>query len=424
MGSYEEFLNKVGDRYDIIYPEQYETKYHKVQIGNKYGVVNSDGDLVLPVEYENLELARISFFGECIILRDSNNGYTFLDSNGSIIEQPDQYDRSKLEWKDVGAGVSIACEEKYYDTALLTSKGVELYPHGYENVYLSKNGICILRHNHTSGFYAFDAVKGIVLSELEAYTFNNIYENYGEEDFGVELLTEEKVIEGDDVLYMNTSTLVDFDGNVIYKDFSGGIEYYFEGKRVIMYSFDKSLNKVYGFGTVDHPYSIDYKYEYIDALKKSDYLYRDDFYLDVLKEVDYVGKNDLYLVRKNHKYGVISEIEEEIIPIMYDHIIYCKSNDTFVLYDGDKVCLFKNGTYITAESKEFSVKNGILRVVTAQNCSYGVCMFNAEDDEYYDVGWNENWIDDIQGTLERLAEVPGLDGCEEAEKYLEGNKCC
>lgn len=130
----ENSLVRVGNTFGIAY--QRKNSEPSVYLHKRFGLLKSNGDLLLPIEYEGISMP---IFSDCIVLRSNKLGYAVIDSTGNFVVPFGKYN--------------------YIDG----------YDNGYARVKLGKN---------TNGLRETDALWGII-DENGKEVLKPIYKNIG-----------------------------------------------------------------------------------------------------------------------------------------------------------------------------------------------------------------------------------------------------
>ena len=77
---HEKSLVRVGETYGVAFERKTSTP--AVYLRERYGLLKTNGELLLPIEYEGIAMP---IFSNCIVLRSYGKGYAVIDFNGNII---------------------------------------------------------------------------------------------------------------------------------------------------------------------------------------------------------------------------------------------------------------------------------------------------------------------------------------------------
>lgn len=135
---HEESLVRVGKTYGVAYPRK--TTEPAVYLRKIYGLLKSNGELLIPIEYEGIVMPK---FSNRIVLRSCKSGYAVIDSKGDFVVPFGKYN--------------------YIDG----------YQQGYARVKLGKQ---------TNGLWETDALWGIIDEdgkEVLKPIYKNIWSFYG-----------------------------------------------------------------------------------------------------------------------------------------------------------------------------------------------------------------------------------------------------
>lgn len=89
--------------YDFIYNFDFYNNMMVLEIGSKYGCATSGGKIVVPVEYNNIQMHK------CVIAAQKDNKYGFLNLSGEL-RIPFQY----IDYIECENVLYMDDEEKYY----------------------------------------------------------------------------------------------------------------------------------------------------------------------------------------------------------------------------------------------------------------------------------------------------------------------
>ena len=132
--------------YDYIFP--FSGGLAKVNLNEKYGIINLRGETVTPLKYDRIgNLNRTDELNFCcgLIKVSLNKKYGFIDKNGREII-PIKYD-NVYDFVDGLAGVNIDGKCGFIDT-----NGREIIPIKYDNIFEFNDGLAVVMLDHKYGF--------------------------------------------------------------------------------------------------------------------------------------------------------------------------------------------------------------------------------------------------------------------------------
>lgn len=109
----EEIIVDYGEYDDIT--QVFNGKYYKVEKDNKYGIIDYNGNSIVPVSYEYITISNILDDKECIFICELNNKYDYINESGKVMLSSE----NNLYSSD------ISCYNKFndeYDTVVVIGK--------------------------------------------------------------------------------------------------------------------------------------------------------------------------------------------------------------------------------------------------------------------------------------------------------------
>jgi len=301
------------------------TSYFPVYTNGKWGVINSNGDVIIQPEYDEMVTIPDNKTDIFICMYNVNydeNTYKtkVLNSKNKeilkeyeLVEAIDNYDKNNNIWyeKDI---LKVKNDEKY---GLINNSGKELLACEYDeimpilgikNSYILKYGDNVGLSDNTGRIIinpVYKEIKAIGEDYKEGYITINNENKYGVIDFTGKVILDNKY---EDVTVCGDKKYVVKDSGV-YKIIS------LDGETLIDTGFDevKSINgdniiikkgSNYGVITSSKEVKISTQYE----------------------ELKYIYSN-YYIAKKDGKYGIVDINNEEKLPFEYSSIAYNKDSD-------------------------------------------------------------------------------------------------
>lgn len=306
----------------------FEENVLKVQKEGKYGLINIDGSLVLPCEYDNITILK-GIKNSLIIKKDGKLG--IADSNGKIII-PAQYNdvnaltqdytkgyivsNSESKYGVIKSDGQIALECKYSEIKniednnnyivkeastwkVINENGTTSLEGKVDNAVDMNNGNIVLNNN---GKYSIINNEGneIIPAEFEelTYAFNDIYIAKKDGKYGL----------------INTSGEVKVDYR--YNDI--------KLNKTTNYLKAKNENDTYDYITSDLLVKLTAKNETVlngfISVKFDDDVKYYNYNLEEKSNKDVYGSNTLFAVKQNGKYGLTNKAGKTIVQPIYDDI--------------------------------------------------------------------------------------------------------
>lgn len=354
-------INKEGKeltpfKYDWIFNEGHQ--WIIVRNGGtgskKYGLINDKGTELIPVEYDDIEVDSNSYLN---VVRNNLSG--LMDTSGRILI-PAEYSKLNIKY-----GVVVCYKNNAYGA--LTISGKIIVPFEYDNIIPAPDGnIAVLKQNKYGwvdytgrqickpnyDFFGYFADGNSVFSTGGKYGFMDIngreivpsvYEGMWDFSNG-RALVKQKGLYGYVDIYGKPVTPVEYEAAWPFKEgrarvhMSGKCAYIdSSGKKITSFKFTQGSDFNQGLAIV----SFDNKKGFINL--NGDIVYSD--------ECSFLGnfRKGLSLKGKIGKYGMIDRSFNEIIPAIYDTIIFSHGNFIIANQSGQKVIYNMNGKVLAGK---------------------------------------------------------------------------
>ena len=335
------FINIQNSNIDYTIEKVTSFNYFKIYINEKYGVIDSKGNIVIEPKYANIDIPNPSkplFVVSTVYNPDSEDNETQVinEKNEKILTQYEKV--LPIQLKDANTKVpyekSVLMYKEKDKYGIIDYNGNKITEANYETIesLLYKEG-CLLVSN--DGKYGVINILGKVLINTEYdsisadgyYDVENEYKKAGfivgirkEEGYRYGYISSkaEKIL---DVECNQVSRLTEINGNDIYL-------YVTKNGQVGVYK-----NK--------------------DQVIKNSY-----------EQVEYDKNNDVFIVKKDNKYGMVNNKNEIILPMEFDYI----------MISGNKVNAEKGGkkTNYDTTGKELDLKN--ITIISTENSNYYITI--------------------------------------------------
>lgn len=286
----------------------------------KYGIIDENGKLVLPCEYDYIQQPSIYSKYTNIFLAKINNSVIVFDQNLSIISSKDI-----LDYWEVQGNIFVINKEK--KIGIIDYEGKQKIPFIYDTLYTEHS---VPRISSLIG--KIDSLYGLISLEneiIQPFNYKYIYAlNYG-------LLAYVDKNNKVGILNHDGSIMIPFEYDAIHsnwyshdyqkKEFPNTENIFIVEKNGKIGTIDGRNNEIIPIIYDGLSGWIEYGPEAHYAIYNGKYgiiSYKGEVIIPIV--YDYVGipQNDIMLVRKNGKYGVISWQNKSILPCTFEKIIF------------------------------------------------------------------------------------------------------
>lgn len=348
----------------------YEQGVLKVKKDNKYGLINYSGNIILPIEYDEITALQ-GIENSFIIKKEQQLG--LCDNKGNIIIEP-KYKEIKSINNDYKNGYIVVNNENKYGVIDFT-KTVIFEPKYEEIKPITSNGIYIVKENSklkvinqqaeellNDKFSDAKQINGenIVFIKNKKYGIINtkgeikIEAQYEELEyiFGQYYIAKKDGKYG--IVNISNEEKLGFEYNSItYYKQAGFIETSKENEEASQILNEKFEKKLEGIIT-----NINTQKSYIRVRINDEYKYY-NFQLEEKSQIEILNDNTLFLSKKDGKYGYIDKNGNIVVDYIYEDATEQNSYGfAAIKKDGKWGAIDKNGT-IVAENK-YELKNNIL----------------------------------------------------------------
>lgn len=354
-----EGLTKATNAYSVVY--EFHDSYAKVRGGESYGLIDRDGNMVLPCNYNSLKL-----YGKVALVKTSSWGVVGLDGREIV---PCRYSEEKIAVFPEEELIRIETGMQEYH--FINYEGKDIIPNGLRAV------IGAGKEWNKDDRVTFS--EGMAAASL---TTNDPYHTYGFVDKSGKVVIPAR--------YRYPAIFQDglawADGSLINK----------KGEVISLEDIIHS-DLVNGYGDYDHGILItkgsNNRYGLWDIIKKKeivapvyDWISSD---YDATYGCRFFVKDSIILVQNDKKYGAVTANGKEIVPCQYSYaeiingfVRVCQEigyNRAYGLYNKEGKELLKCGEYSRIEV----VEDGILatRVKDVKLTVVAGCIFNLEGNE-------------------------------------------
>jgi hypothetical protein len=278
---------------EIILPFKYDQitlqseNYFTIEINNKYGIVNSKGEITLEPSYDMITFFYVNDFA----IAEKNNKAWFIDFNGNILNTK-EYDKIDYVARD------LYIVEQLGKKGLVNANIDEIFPVKYEDIAAYSEPYFSISEDGL--LYNLADSEGNIISE-SGYTFIQSYYYYNEkgEDYNIEYrLSFGEKIEGLDSV-AGYANITGQNGLVGIIDL--------EGKQVVdpVFNYINIVNKNYFIGYKSFSVGI------FNFSNPENAIYS-------ASNIDMIP--GYYIVNQNNTIGLLNTDLEEIIPFEYQSL--------------------------------------------------------------------------------------------------------
>lgn len=309
----------------------YEQNLLKVKKDNKYGLINLDGSLVLPCEYDNI-YALEGISNSIIISKDGKLG--LVDSTGNKVIDL-EYKEIKNFGKDYKQGYIIKNQEDKY--GIISYSKMQILPNQYEDIkqvygtslfvisqagkqkVIKQDGSVVISDGFDSISQIIDGTaQGVIFVKGGKYGLMNaegktvidpIYE-YLKQAKSQDFIAKQNGKYG--VISQDKTTKLDFNFTGISYDSTADL-FTAEDENYNSIVFDGQYNKKLE-GIVS---DINTDKGYLKIRINDEYKYY-NFKFEEKKNTELFTSNDIFLSKKNGKYGYVDKNGNVIVDYIYD----------------------------------------------------------------------------------------------------------
>lgn len=263
-----------------------------VKKDNKLGLVNEKGQIIIPIEYKDILTMKEAYNSEYIIVNNENK-YGVISTSGKIVIEP-KYELVKY----LNSSKLYAVKENGI-LKLINSEGQIVLESGYEDIIEAKGEDIVI---FKTGKYGIMTVAGVekipaTYDDLK-YLFSIYYIAKKDGKYGIINSSNETIVNFD---YLNMTYIED--GNFIEADIA-------DSQTVV---FDSNLSqKLTGIIS-----EINTDKGYIKIYTGNEYKYY-NFKFEEKRNIDVLTSNTLFLSKKDGKYGYVDKNGTLVIDYIYD----------------------------------------------------------------------------------------------------------
>ena len=335
------FINIQNSNTDYTIEKVTSFNYFKIYINEKYGVIDSNGNIIIEPKYGNIDIPNPSkpLFVVSTVYNpnsDDNETQVINEKNEKILTQYEKvlpiqlkdantkvpYEKSVLMYKD---------KDKY---GIIDYNGKKITDAIYDSIesLLYKEGCLLVKNNGKYGVINILG-KSMVNIEYDSISADGYYDEeteYKKAGFIVGVRKEEGYRYG--YISSNAEKILDVECNQISR------------------LTEINENDVYLYVTKNGQVGV---YKNKDQVIKNSY-----------EQVEYDKNNDVYIVKKDDKYGMVNNKNESILPIEFDYI----------MISGNKINAEKDGktTNYDVTGKELNLKN--ITIISTENSNYYITI--------------------------------------------------
>lgn len=335
------FINIQNSNTDYTIEKVTSFNYFKIYINEKYGVIDSNGNIIIEPKYGNIDIPNPSkplFVVSTVYNANSDDNETQVinEKNEKILTQYEKvlpiqlkdantkvpYEKSVLMYKD---------KDKY---GIIDYNGKKITDAIYDSIesLLYKEGCLLVKNNGKYGVINILG-KSMVNIEYDSISADGYYDEeteYKKAGFIVGVRKEEGYRYG--YISSNAEKILDVECNQISR------------------LTEINENDVYLYVTKNGQVGV---YKNKDQVIKNSY-----------EQVEYDKNNDVYIVKKDDKYGMVNNKNESILPIEFDYI----------MISGNKINAEKDGktTNYDVTGKELNLKN--ITIISTENSNYYITI--------------------------------------------------
>lgn len=280
--------------YDEITALESVTNNFIVKKDNKVGLVNEQGQTIIKPEYKNILTLEEGYKNEYIIVNEDNQ-YGLISTTGTVLIEP-QYEAVKY----LKNSSLFAVKEDGEWKLINTEDGTILIDEGYEDIVEAKSENIIVVDSE--GRY------GVVTRENEQ-VIEPEYDDL-KYAFSIYYIAEKDGKYG--IINQENETVIDFDYiNMVYVESGGFIQADKTETETVI--FDNNLSqKITGIIS-----EINTEKGYIKVYANDEYKYY-NFKLEEKSSSDILTSNTLFLSKKDGKYGYVNKNGDVVIDYIYD----------------------------------------------------------------------------------------------------------
>lgn len=335
----------------------YEKSIFKFKKDGKFGLINSQGKIIVKNEYEDIENLQLC---EGIFLIKKDNKYGIINGNGAFIIKP-KYDNilsdgyyTKENGYTKSGYIVVNKTNEGYRYGYITNKGKVLLEDNYNSISritLNSNNEDIYLIVSQKGQYGiFKNKKSIINMEYQSIDFDEESELFIVEKnkkYGVFSLEGKNIIEVENTkierkgiyLYVNQvleNKVYDYEGNIINISFNKAI-YNSENENYRISTLENNGSIFYGIVDKNGNTLVSEKYEYIE------YAFGTYF----------IAKNEV------GKYGIISSNGKEILEFRYNILQKLKDKNILQAVDEEtgETYLYSSNLKVLLSEKKVNVDN-------------------------------------------------------------------
>lgn len=280
--------------YDEITALESVTNNFIVKKDNKVGLVNEQGQTIIKPEYKNILTLEEGYKNEYIIVNEDNQ-YGLISTTGTVLIEP-QYEAVKY----LKNSNLFAVKESGQWKLINTEDGTILIDDGYEDMVEAKSENIIVVDSEGRYGVVTKENKQVIKPEYEdlKYAFSIYYIAKKDGKYGI--------------INQENETVIDFDYiNMVYVESGGFIQADKTETETVI--FDNNLSqKITGIIS-----EINTEKGYIKVYANDEYKYY-NFKLEEKSSSDILTSNTLFLSKKDGKYGYVNKNGDVVIDYIYD----------------------------------------------------------------------------------------------------------
>ncbi len=281
-----------------------------VEEKNKYGLYNIEGKRILPSIYEEIDNKNTMIFAQ------KNNKYFLVDIEKGIINKKSYDDIDLLETESGITSlqyIAILVENKLKE-GIVSIDGKELIPCKYDEIYLLETRYYEVKLNKKSALFNAkgEQITAFIYDEIDNNYYYNIYGIMKDNLYGAIDSTGKYILACE---YNNLEIKYDIEigGYYFIANKKGQILFFnIDGKEkwntCKNYQLSYKTNKGFGYCDSIGKEIIPFNYQYYDYMKTK------------------FSKNHYIIVKSAENFGLINEKNEEVLPIQYQYIKKIKEN--------------------------------------------------------------------------------------------------